>query len=185
MNKTTNVAGSITQPETKEQLRQQIAQYVEQQSESKQAAHQWMKRLEGVGVGVILAAFIVALYLSFAWKSIDPILIPIAWFAFVASAGPLAVIIGLHSLILKASPPVIIPGKAQKFVTGSGAVWSGLGFIVSGVALSAFWGFFAYATWTQNWVVLQPLIGFLGVVMGVGIAVSILVGMAQKIIKTH
>jgi hypothetical protein len=99
------------------------------------------------------------------------------------------VLAGLHSIVLRAFPPIVLPGKVQKFVTGSEAIWFGLGTILVALAVAVFWGVFAYATWTQNWAILQPLIGFLGVVLGVGIAASIVVGMAytiiQKITKTR
>ena len=189
MNETTHVKEIRSDKEAREHLKLQLAKYVESQPEATQSFHRWMKRLEAAAAGIIAAAFIIALYLSFAWEHIDPILIPTAWFAFAASASPLAVLIGLHAIILKAFPPIILPGKAQKFVTGSGATWSGAGSIVAGAALAAFWSLFAFATVTQNWSLLSPLIGFLGVVMGIGMAASLLGGMIyttyKKISRFH
>jgi len=185
MNNPVSLNSSTALPETKAQLRLQIEQYVKQLSETKQAFHKWMKFLEVVGFGLILAAFILAMYVSIAWESVNPLIIPIAWFAFVASACPLLMLIGLHAVILKVFPPVTWTGKMQKFIAGSEAVRPGWGFVVLGLALLAFWGFFAYATWTQNWALLTPLITFLGVVMGVGMAISILYSMFQKIIKSR
>jgi len=181
MNETTNVKKIETGKEAREHLRLQLSEYVEKQPESTQSFHRWMKLLEAAGAGIIAAAFITALYFSFAWKRIDPILIPTAWFAFVVSASPLAVLIGLHSLILKAFPPVILPGKVQKFVTGSGAMWPGWGFILMGLAVAAFWGLFAYATWTLNWAMLKTLIS----ILGVGMTISILYAIFQKILKSR
>jgi hypothetical protein len=188
MNEKTDVE-KLTDKEAREHLKLQLAQYVESQPESTQSFHRWMKRLEMAAVGLIATAFINGLYLSFAWKSIDPILIPTAWFFFAASAGPLAVLIGLHTIILKAFPPIILPGKAQKFITGSGAMWSGTGSMVAGLAITTFWSFFAYAALTQNWLLLNPMISFLGIVMGVGMAASLLAGMIsttyKKLSRTH
>jgi len=184
-----NDVQKLTDKEAREHLKLQLAEYVESQPGSTQSFHRWMKRLEAAAAGLIAAAFITALYLSFAWKSIDPILIPTAWFAFAAGAGPLVVLIGIDAITLKAFPPIILPGKAQKFVTGSGAVWSEIGSIVAGLALTAFWSLFAYATLSQNWLLLKPMISFLGIVMGFGMAASLLVGMIsttyKKLSRTH
>jgi hypothetical protein len=170
-------------------LKQQIAQYVAQQSETKQSFHTWMKRLEAVGLGVILAVFLVALYFSFAWKSINTLLIPVSCFIFVGSGSLLSSLIGLHAVVLRAFPPVVIPGKTQKFSAGSGAVWAGLGIILIGLAWAGFWGLFAYATWTRNWEMLRPMIGFLGVALGVGMGIAIIVTMilttVQKLFKSR
>ena len=183
MNEMTHGREFQTDKEAQEHLRLQLAEYVKMQPEATQSFHRWMRRLEAAALGIIAAAFLIALYLSIVWKSINPILIPTAWFVFAASASPLAVLIGLHAIILKAFPPIIVPGKAQKFVTGSGATWTGFGIIGVGAVLAAFWGLFAYATVTQNWILLKPLIGFLGAVMGIGMAVSILIGMISTTIR--
>ena len=186
MNEPTDIK-KLTGKEAGKQLKLQLDQYLQQQSESKQAFHRWMNRLEAASLGIILAAFLVALYFSIAWKSVNPLIIPIAWFAFAASGSLLMVLNGLHAAILRAFPTGTLPGGKQKFFTGSGAAWIGLGFILGGLVYAAFWGLFAYATWTQNWAILKPLVSFLGVVLGVGIAVSILVKMfyttVQKISK--
>jgi len=142
-----------------------------------------MKRLEVAGLGIILAIFLMALYVSFAWKSTPGNLIAVAWFVFVASAGPTLVLIGIHTLLLKAFPPIVMPGMPQRFVTGRAAVWPGLGFILMGLAISLFWGFFAYTVGTFNLAMLEPLIRILGVGLGIVIAVGILFSIAQRIVK--
>jgi hypothetical protein len=171
--------------ESKQALRAQLAQYVAQQPESTQASHKWMKRLEVAGAGIMAAAFIVAMYVSVAWKSVNPIVIPIAWFFFAASAAPAMIFLGLDAITLRAFPPVVWPGKQQKFVTGSRAVWTGWAFILIALAVAAFWGFFAYAVGTLNLAMLEPLIGILGVVIGVGIVISMLFTTFQKIFKSR
>jgi hypothetical protein len=169
--------------ETRDQLKQQLAQYMEQQPESKKVFHKWMKYLEAVSLGVILAAFLIALYFSITWKSVNPLIIPIAWFAFAASGSLLIALTGVHAAILRGFPTDILPSKAQKFVTGNKAVWIGLGLILGGLAYAAFWGMLAYATWTANYELLRPLIGFLGTVLGLGIAVSILAKMISTTLQ--
>jgi len=135
-----------------------------------------MNRLEAAAAGISVAAFVAALYLSVMWKSINPLWIPVAWFAFAATAAPHLILAGLDAIILRVFPTSGTLRNLSKLITGSGAVWIGVGFIVLALVVVAFWGLFAYATMTQNWALLQPLIGFLGVLM----AAAMLLGMAQK-----
>ncbi len=55
------------------------------------------------------------------------------------------------------------------------------GLVILGVITAAFWGLFIYAAWTHNWAILIPQINFLGIALGVVIAVSIVVSMAAKL----
>jgi hypothetical protein len=73
----------------------------------------------------------------------------------------------------------------QKFVTGNEVMWKGWAVVVMGLAIGAFWGFFAYTVGTLNLAMLEPLIRILGVVLGVGIAIRILLSIVQKISKTR
>jgi hypothetical protein len=183
MSTPTSIRGSGTEKEARDQLRLQIAAYLQQQPESIQASHRWMKRLEVAGLGIILAAFVVALYVSIDWKNVSPILIPVAWFIFALSAAPVLVMLGIHTLLLRAFPPIVMPGKLPRFVTGSAATWFGVGYILLGLALAAFWGYFAYAVGTFNLAMLEPLIRILGVALGAVIAIGILLSMAAKIVR--
>ncbi len=179
MNQTASMQKIGTGKEARAQLQRQRAEDLAQQSESTQSIHRWMNRLEVAGVGLMVAVFIVALYLSILWKSVHPMLIPIVWFAFAASIAPTLFFSGLDSILLRAFPTSVMPGGAQKFVTGNTAVWIGVGFLVLALIVAAFWSVFAYATLTLNFTLLQPLIGFLGVLM----AAAILIGMVQKTIS--
>ena len=174
MNQTTNVQEFATKKEAREHFKLQLAQYTGQQPESAQSLHRWMKRLEVAGVGIIVGAFVVALYVSIAWQSVNPIVIPIAWFVFAASVAPAMIFIGLDAITPRAFPPVVWPGKPPTFVTGSGAVRTGWAFILIALVAAAFWGFFAYAVGTLNFALIAPLVTILGVTMGVGMAVSII-----------
>lgn len=178
---TTNVRKFATDKEAREQLKSQLEQYLAQQPESTQSAHKWMKRLEVASAGIIAAAFLVALYVSIAWKSVNPIVIPIAWFVFAASVAPAMIFVGLDAIILRAFPPAVWPGKLPKFVTGSSAVWRGWAFILLALVTAVFWGFFAYAVGTFNMVMLEPLIRIFAGVVGIGMTVAILYSMFQKV----
>lgn len=162
-------------------LKSQLAQYLEQQSESTQSAHKWMKRVDIAWLGIVLAAFVVALYGSFAWGSVNPTLIPLAWFAFAACGSLMAALFGLHAIFIRAFPPVILPGKGQTFLTGSAAAWMGAVSIIGGLVLAVVWVLFGYSAATFNLALLVPLINVLGVVMGITILVSLVYAFYQKI----
>lgn len=167
--------------EGRENLKSQLTRHLGQQSESTQSAHKWMKRVEVAGLGVVAAAFIVALYGSFAWPSVNPILIPVAWFAFAVCLSLMAVLLGLHAILIRAYPPVILPGKPQKFVAGSGAVWIGVASLAGGLILAVLWVLFAYSAATFNLALIVPLMNILGVIVSLGIVVSIVIAIYQKV----
>jgi len=181
----TNIQSFPTKKEIRQQLKQQIADYLAAQPESMQKFHRWMKVLDTAGVALIAAAFILAMYVSINWTAVQQPFIPVAWFLFAASVTPTMILVGIQAIVLRAFPPVLMPGKTQAFVTGSKAIWYGVGIILVSLITAAFWGLFAYATWTHNFAMLAPLIRILGTVMGYGIVASILLGMAQKIIKSR
>ena len=79
---TTNVQKFATDKESREQLKAQLADYLAQAPESTRSAHTWMKRVDIAGLGIVIAAFAVALYGSFTWASVNPSMIPVAWFFF-------------------------------------------------------------------------------------------------------
>lgn len=182
----------------KEQLKLQLAQYVAEQPESRQAFHRLMKGLEITSLGFVIALFIIALYVSIDWTSVPPQAIPTAWFAFVGSFSLTIVLVGLHAIILQAFPPVgglqysmvhgyspiRVPGKQSRFVTGREAVIKGWGVVVMGLIAGAFWAVFGYASWTINMAILTPMITILAYVLGIGIAASIVISIFQAIFKS-
>jgi hypothetical protein len=177
---TTNVQKFATDKEAREQLKAQLADYLAQAPESTRSAHTWMKRVDTAGLGIVIAAFGVALYGSFTWASVNPAMIPVAWFFFATCCSLMVMLFGLHAILIRAYPPVILPGKAQKFVSGSTAVWIGAASIVGGLILGALWIGFAYSTVTFNLAMLTPLINILGIVMSIMIVVSIIYSIYQK-----
>jgi hypothetical protein len=177
---TTNVQKFATDKEARKHLKAQLAEYLAQAPESTRSAHTWMKRVDVAGLGIVIAAFAVALYGSFTWASVNPSMIPVAWFAFATSLSLMVILFGLHAVLIRAYPPVILPGKTQKFVSGTGAVWIGAASIVGGLIMVALWIAFAYSTATFNLAMIVPLINVLGVVVSIGIVVSIVVAIYQK-----
>jgi uncharacterized membrane protein (DUF485 family) len=181
MNKAVSNQTFVTQKEAKENLKLQLARYLEQQPESTQSAHKWMKRADAAGIGIVIAAFAVALYGSFAWASANPTMIPVAWFFFATCLSLMVVLFGLHAILIRAYPPIILPGKVQKFVSGSGAVWIGVVSIVGGLIMAALWVMFAYSTATDNLAMVAPLVNILGIFMSIVIVGSIVYSLYQKV----
>ncbi len=181
MTQTTNVQKLATDKEAREHLKAQLAEYLAQASESTRSAHKWMKRVDVAGLGIVIAAFAVALYGSFAWPSVNPSMIPVAWFGFATCLSLMTMLIGLHAILIRAFPPVILPGKPQKFVSGSGAVWTGAASIMGGLILAALWIAFAYSTATFNLAMIAPLTNALGIIVGIGIVLSIVFAIYQKV----
>jgi hypothetical protein len=198
MNQTASIQEKMTKKEAREQLKLQLAQYLEQQPESLRSFDRWMKVLEWASMGVAVILFIVALVVSFLWKSVTVNVIPAAWFAFPACICLTMILTGVHTLVLKVFPPVAgpqtsavglsIPGvtnvKSQQLVTGREALGRGWAFTIGGLVGAAFWGLFAYAAYTLNWEILRPMITVLGVAMGVAIAASILLGIVKGVFQS-
>jgi hypothetical protein len=161
----------------------ELAQHVAQQPESKQAFHKWMRILEMASLTIIAGAFAVAMYVSINWATVPQMAIPTAWLAFPVSVVPLMTLIGLHAIALRAFLPVVLPGETPHFVTGSKAVWSGLGLIVVGLAAAAFWGSFAWAIWSNQLEWILSFTRILGIAMGVLIPVKVILSLAQKLFR--
>ncbi len=182
---TTNVQKLSTNKEAREHLKAQLAEYLAQAPASTQSAHKWMKRVDVAGLGIVLAAFVVALYGSFAWASVNPAMIPVAWFFFATCCSLFVMLLGLHAILIRAFPPVILPGKPQKFVSGSAAMWTGAASIVGGLIMAGLWIAFAYSTATFNLAMIVPLTNILGIVVSIGILVSIVFAIYQKVSQSH
>ena len=197
----TAVQNSAADKPSSEQLNAQLASYLEGQPENIRSFHRTMKVLESISFGIIITVFIIALVLSFMWKSIRVEAIPTAWLLLPVSASILMLLIGVHALVLRAFPPsglfttlqrgssIHLPRKSQGFVTGKAAEFTAWGLILLGLIAGAFFAVFAWSTWTVNWAILTPMITVLGVLMGVVIAVSIVGGMIlsiyQKVFKSR
>ena len=168
---------------TMRERRAELATYLAQQPESKRVFHKWMQVLEMAGLALIVGAFAVAMYVSINWTEVPQMAIPTAWLAFPVSVAPLMILIGLHTIVLRASSPVVLPGKMSNLVTGSKAVWSGVGDIVIALAAGAFWGTFAWAVWAGDMGLVTTFIRILGTALSVLIIVSIIASVAQKLFR--
>jgi hypothetical protein len=196
MNSAVGISEAGSQSAPKQDLRAQLAEYVAQQSAPKQSFHKWMRILEWVSLALPVGVIAIALYLSFAWQSVPGQAIATAWLCFPLSLTPLILLSGLHAIILGAYPPnnllgktmrisISVPGQeVDKLVplrVGSKAAAWGWGTIVLALVIGAFWGVIAWAAWTVNLALLTPLITFLGYVLGIAIAGSILFALFRDI----
>ena len=59
-------------------------------------------------------------------------------------------------------------------------MWIGAASIVGGLILAGLWIVFAYSTATFNLAMIAPLTNILGIVVGIGIVLSIAVAIYQK-----
>jgi TRAP-type C4-dicarboxylate transport system permease small subunit len=190
-----------TQNISSQQLKIQLASYLEQQPENIRSFHRVTKVLESITLGIIILIFITALVLSFMWKTIPAGAIPAAWFLLPTSLAGLMLLIAVHSLSLHAYPPSSLYslyqggsparlfGKYQQFVTGKAADTQAVILILVALIVGAFFAIFAWASWTVNWAVLTPMINISGTALGIVIAVGIVGGMIlktyQKLSKSH
>jgi hypothetical protein len=177
---------------TMRERRAELATYLAQQPKSKQVFHKWMQVLEMAGLALIAGAFAVAMYVSinplpavgiYVWTAVPPAAIATAWLAFPVSTVPLMILIGAHTIILRADSPIILPGKSQRFVTGSKAVWAGVGQVVIALAVGAFWGTFAWAVWAGDMGLVATFIRILGTALGVLIPIAMVASMVQKLFR--
>jgi len=197
----TALQNSAADKPSSEHMKAQLASYLEGQPGNIRSFHRTMKVLESISLGIIIITFVIALVLSFMWKSIRVEAIPTAWMLLPVSGAIYALLIGVHALVLRAFPPsdlfptlqrgssIPLPRKSQGFVTGKAAEFTAWGLILLGLIAGAFFAVFAWAAWTTNWAILTPMITVLGVLMGVVIAVGIVGGMIfsiyQKVFKSR
>jgi len=187
---------NVTARLTSSELSAKLVSHLEEKTDNIRDAHRIMQVLEMIFFSVMLLVFLTALVLSFLSKSIPTQAIPTAWFLLPTSAAVLTALIGIHAIIINAFPPsgflsifkngspMRLPAQPQGFVTGSQARGTAWAMLLVGLIAGAFFGVFAWASWTTNWTLLAPMIKVLGIILGVGIAASILIKMAYSVVKT-
>ena len=185
MNQTISIPVSGAKQEAREELKRQLADHLAQLPESTQTLHRWMRRFEVASLGLIAAAFIAAMYVSINRTAVPGATIAIAWFLFAASFSPAMMLMGAHSILVKADPPVVLPGKVSQFATGRKAVWSGISLLVSGLACAAFWGLAAYFVPSFTVEMVEPLARIVSTGLGILIAFKILHSIYRQITKSQ
>ena len=157
----------------KEELVKKSARYLEQQPESVRAADKVMKSLEAVSLVLPLAGLITAIVLIVTGSASLNQSIPAAIFAVMGCFTPWMFLLGLHSVLIRAFPPVryLMADQTPKslgFFTGSTAVGMGVFLMAAALFSAAFCAMGAYAFFNPNILdILIPLIVVFAVGTGV------------------
>ena len=183
MNAVRTFRGARTTNSTRQEIKARLAEYMAQQPASKQTFHKWMRVLEMASLAIIAASLALALYVSINYTAFPGTTIAAAWFGFPVSVVPLMILVGLHTIVLRASVPSVLSGKPQKFVTGSKAVWSGWGLIATALAVGAFWGTLAWAVWSFDMALIGHCTRIIGTVLAVVIPASIILGLISSLYR--
>ena len=144
MSKQVNVLGV-------EELKKRLAQYLEQQPASTQASDRLMKRLELASLILPVAAVVAAIVVIARSASLAEGAVWTALFAIPGSLSLWLFLVGVHTVIIWAFPPVEFmlgmkgTSRWQGFYTGQPAVRWGVYVMVGAVAGAALWGMGAYA----------------------------------------
>ena len=127
---------------SKEEMVDRLARHLELQSESVQASDKLLKRLEVASLILPVAALVVAIVLIATSSASLSKSIPAAVFAVWGCFALWIFLIGLHSIVIRAFPPVpylmaVQTKKAPGFVTGSAAAAMGVFIVVSALVFAA------------------------------------------------
>ena len=198
MKSTVRVLEGGMQIEPVQDLPSQLEEYVVQQPASKQSFHKSMRILEWVSLALPVGVFAVALYLSFAWRTVPAQAIPTAWFCFPLSFTPFLILVGLHGIGLRAWPPTGLLGKTMRVflpltgidktlplrVGGQAVAW-GWGTVALALISGVFWGMFAQAVWNASMAQIGVLTQVLGTLLAVIIVAKIVLSIFQKLFRSR
>ena len=140
---------------SKEEMVGRLARHLEQQPESAQAADKLLKRLELTSLVLPLAALVAAIVLiATSGASLEKSL-PAAVFGVWGFFAPCIFLIGLHTIVIRAFPPVRLLMAAQNkkspgLFAGPTAVGMGVFIIVSALVFAACCAMGAYAFFNPN-----------------------------------
>jgi hypothetical protein len=139
----------------KEELVKRLARYLEQQPESVRAADKVMKGLEAASLVLPIAGLITAIVLIVTGSASLNQSIPASIFAVMGCFTPWMFLLGLHSVLIRAFPPVryLMAEQTEKslgFFTGSTAVGMGVFIIVAALFFAACCAMGAYAFFNPN-----------------------------------
>jgi len=134
----------------KEEMVKRLARYLEQQPESVRASDKLMKGLEMASLILPIAGLVTAIVLIVTGSASLNQSIPAAVFAVMGCFTPWMFLLGLHSVLIRAFPPVryLMAEQTEKslgFFTGSTAVGMGVIIMVAALFSAAFCAMGAYA----------------------------------------
>ena len=164
--------------ESREETGSALAHHLEQQPASVQTANKLMLALEAVGAILIVGLFVLALYVSIAWKTYGELAVPRWWMANQVCVALFMGILGLHTLFVKAWMPIPSLGGEESIVTGRQAVRQGWLFIGLGLLWAAAWVGMYLAIVLSG---APPLDIFIPFVVILGISVGVIGGIVSAI----
>jgi hypothetical protein len=173
-----------TTSEAKPDIRAQLAQHLAQGPESRRTVHRLMKVLEVAWLALIAGHLAWALYISFSWVGVPERIVAV-WFTIPVSVSVLMILVGLHGAAVMAFFPVFVPSSSFPYVTGSRALGMGLGFAAVSLLVGGLWGTFAWAVWTTNWAILEPLIRIIGVLVAVGVVAAVASDLYKRFFRSR
>lgn len=135
---------------SREEMVGRLAHYIEQQPEPVRAIDQLMKRLEAASLVLPLVGLVAAIVLVVTSGASLGRSIPAAVFAVFGCFALWVFLLGLHSVVIRAFPPVraLMAAQSEKsrgFFTGSEAVGMGVFIMVAGLVFAAFCAMGGYA----------------------------------------
>ena len=140
---------------SKEEMVDRLARHLEQQPNSVQASDKLLKRLEVASLVLPVAALVAAIVLiATSGASLEKSL-PAAVFGVWGFFAPCIFLIGLHSIIIRAFPPVrfLMAAEAKNslgFLTESKAVGAGVYIMLAALVFAACCAMGAYAFFDQS-----------------------------------
>ena len=139
----------------KEELVKRLARYLEQQPESVRASDKVMKGLEAASLVLPVAGLVTAVVLVVTGSASLNQSIPAAVFAVMGCLAPWIFLLGLHSVLIRAFPPVryLMADQTEKslgFFTGTEAVGMGVFIVVAALFFAACCAMGAYAFFNPN-----------------------------------
>jgi hypothetical protein len=140
---------------SKEEMVDRLARHLTRQPESVRASDKLMKSLEVASLILPLAALVAAIVLIATSSASLSESIPAAVFGVWGCLAPCIFLIGLHSIIIRAFPPVryLMAAQTKKspgFFTGSTAVGMGVFIMVAALVFAACCAMGAYAFFNPN-----------------------------------
>ncbi len=163
---------------------QEYEAYLAQLPDLTRRIHHWLNVSKGVSLAVMLGIFVRAMYVSIFWKTVNPLEIPFWWMLFAATSGvPSALVMGLDLILLRGRAPLPF-GKGPKMITmGARAVIEGALLILGGLVWSALLVGIGYATWTQQFNLMEILINIFANLIAIVVAVAVLGALLRNLLK--
>jgi hypothetical protein len=180
MSEVTSIQRETEAVESREETGSELARYMEQQTEPIRTSHKLLLAVELVGAILYIGLLVLAIWVSVTWKTHSELAIPRWWMASQVSAALLVVILGLHTLVVKAFLPIPYPNGKETIVTGRKAVRQGWMLVGLGPLWGAAWGgMYLFIVLSGA----EPLDTFIPFVVILSIGVGVISGIVTAIQK--